>query len=110
MKIFELITNNFSIAGIKSHKSIQNYSRLNARNLIIFFLPAYNFASVVIHIICDVNTFKEYTDSAYIAIGMFSTGTSFAIYVWQTQKLYGLLDNFEEIIQQSEYGMFVHYK
>lgn len=102
MTIFDLIRNDYEIVGIKLYESIQNDSILNGRNLIFSFLSAYNVISVLLHIFCDDNTFKEYIDSAYRCSGMSLTGLNFGYLIWKTQSIFEFINSFEKTIQQRE--------
>lgn len=101
MKIFQTIQKNHAKVGISP---TQNRA-VNKRIVVTFLLFGLTFVSSVTFLFRDANTFIDYSNNMYITTGQAMIFIVYAIVTFNMVKLFGSIDNLEELINQSKFGM-----
>lgn len=95
MKLFQLVQMNFAILGIHTSQSMNPF---NHKILFGFTLFGSAIISMFMYILCEANTFFEYTHcicAIFVGIGVI---INFAIFVFKTSKLIKFLESAEKNI------------
>lgn len=94
MKLFEIVRRNFAILGISPHKH-----PFNRNSLETFFICGLSCILCGVFLICNANTFREYTESIYMTTMQMVIASIFTIVVVKTSKLFQFVDDFEKYIE-----------
>lgn len=106
MKFFQFIQRSCAVFGLGLHQSVaQNLSnnRKIMRTLIIFGLAC---CSCCANFFVEANSFEAYAVSIYISSTALTGTAIYAICVWKNQALFELIDNIEQIANESEFWIF----
>lgn len=98
MKIFQLLKKPFGVLGIHPPKSFDENPITLRRLITLFILIQFSIASIVFFLF-EATTFIEYADSFYISATAMLKVCVFSAILWKLIKIFELIENFEEIIQ-----------
>lgn len=98
MKTFDLIRNNFAIAGLDSPQSTRE-DLLKIKNILSFLLFALSAFSSGVYVYYDASNFEEYIDAVFMLTGLSITLFIFANLLWDMPTLYKFIDHLEGIIE-----------
>lgn len=106
MKYFEGIQSKFMILGITPH---QKYP-LNVQSLSILLVFGLAIISTSVYVCNGVKSFDEYVTCSYecsvISVGFLGIANC----IWNTTNLYRLLNSLENIINESEWDVSIHWQ
>lgn len=107
MKIFKLIRKYFADVGLAASQS-QQADRLNARNVTILLTFGLNVILAGAYIVYGTTDFHEYVESIFGCSTVAAIAIAFASIVWDMQKIFKFLSNFDQIISKSktQFGFF----
>lgn len=103
MQAFVAIRESMSRLGIYAPQAFEKFRCINKINVCgLAVLMFYNILSLM-SIICDAETMSEYSDGIFIFSGMLVSIGYFVTLVVQTQEIFIIIENVENIIQKREY-------
>lgn len=100
MVLIQLINKYFAILGISSSQ-LQNSHKFNARARVTFLAYGSCISSNVMYIFLEVNNLVDFVECLFMAFAAFGSSVAFTIIIWKIEKLFELLNDFENIIQES---------
>lgn len=102
MKLLESFQKKFAVVGQSLYYSKQKY-HLNVRNVTVVFLMSINLLGNAEYIFYGAESFAEYLQYIYVASSLAFGLIVFIIAIVLMPETFMLIDNFEQIINKSEY-------
>lgn len=101
MKILRQVQNYLAIYGIGSHQQ-----PFNSRNILAIFVFGIGVVLSCVHLLYEVKTFQEYTESIFTAIASIAATSNFIYIVSKMCQLYECFDDAEQTINEREFRRF----
>lgn len=100
MAIFQLIRGSLLFYGIRPPQSYEQVQRLNLRNSMILLYFLITSITMVMFIFYEDGSAAEYANAVYSTLSSTVILCLAAIKIWKTEKIYKLMDNFEDLIRK----------
>lgn len=101
MKIFTLVREYFAVIGISPLKLGEKRS-LNVKNGIMLFWLVQTTIVTFAFLLFEAKTFREHAECFYGWATAFINVFNYATIVWKIDKIFHLIENFENAIQKRE--------
>lgn len=98
MKLLQIIQKNFAYLGISP-----NQSHWNVKSAMDFFVFSSITVLGAVFLFFKANSFLEYTMNIYVTTAAFGVSIVFITMLFQKEKLFKLVEKFEEFVDESEY-------
>lgn len=102
MVLIQLINKYFEIFGISEQQLLHISHKSNARILVAFLVFGSCIFLNVAYLFLEVKSSAEFVECLYMAFVAFSNATGLTIIIWKIEKLFKFINDFENIIQESE--------
>lgn len=99
MKLFQECQKNFAILGINSKQE----TSFNERLIITYLINKLGLTSCIAFIFLEASTFQEYSNNAYVTTSLAVSITVLTNIVFQKAALFKLIENTEELFEESLY-------
>lgn len=100
MKIFETNLKYFATLGITRHQAMQRQP-FNTENVLQFFNHCLCVSLCIGNLLCEANSFREYTDSIYFISSAISVAAMFLQFVWNMKFFFEFIDGLKKCIKES---------
>lgn len=109
MDTFQSVNKSFKMLGLKPPQLNQHH-HFNAKNLTILFIFCITAIGTNMYLVYEATTFKEFTDSFYIACSAVLSVVYFTTIISRINLSYELFDRFRDHINKSIRNMFIDSK
>lgn len=98
MELFKIFRKNFAIVGI-----ISNANPIESSEIGLSFLMNWSFCVLSwMFLVCEAETFIEYTTAIYIASALTVVAISFTIVIFHIQNIFEFIETCEQIAQKGK--------
>lgn len=106
MKIFQLIERSCAVFGLGPHRSVAQKPSKSRKIVRTFFIFGLACCSCCANIFVEAKSFEACAVSINISSTVLVTTAIYAICVWKNQPLFKLVDNIEQMVNESELSIF----
>lgn len=103
MKLFGLLRKNLKLLSIYAPVEFDKSKRINLHNVLIIIGGVLFTVMSVIYLIYEPNSITEYSESAYGTSTTFCITWSCILLVYNTTKIFNLIERFESLIQPRKF-------
>lgn len=107
MQLFHIIRKSYGRLGIYRSQSNIKFDSFNSRNVTVMIIFSVSYISVILNFLLECETSEDYSKSIF----QIATTTAMLIIspinVWNSAKIYNVIDNLEVFIQRREFHQLV---